>query len=164
MPRSFPARILLAYVNTRPIGSVGEVRQARKEWSSALPPTMIFETLALTGNVEVPLSGRHHLRAHTPTRWRAVNTPGYDKDRGLYLDLNGVMFPPVPEAPTQEDAKAALDTLYAPFADFPFKEIVTASAALAAVRLPLVGRTRFPAVSRRLPSVLTLKVQAKGCS
>ena len=128
-----------------------------KEWSSALPPTMIFETLVSRVTLEVSLSGRRHLRANTRPDGVLVNTPGYDKDTGLYLDLNGVVFPPVPLAPTREDAREALDILYAPFADFPFKDECHRVAALAAT-LTVVGRYAIPG---NVPA-FAVRAHAKG--
>lgn len=49
-----------------------------------------------------------------------LQEPGYDHDTGLYL-LPNAKFPPVPENPSHEDAKAAIGRLLAIVADFPFE-------------------------------------------
>lgn len=38
-----------------------------------------------------------------------LDRPGYDKRTKIYFDPRGVAFPPIPAAPTREDARAALD-------------------------------------------------------
>lgn len=45
---------------------------------------------------------------------------GYDPDSRLIIDKQGVTFPPVPEAPTKEDAERALELLIDPISQFPF--------------------------------------------
>jgi hypothetical protein len=70
-------------------------------------------------------------------------TPGHDRETGLYLDLNGIVFPAIPAHPTKDDAVTALTELYEPFRDFPFAHEYGISAALAAV-LSLVGRSAIP--------------------
>ncbi len=72
-----------------------------------------------------------------------VQTPGYDRETGLYLDLNGVKFPSIPEAPTRDDAEAALVELAEPFAEFPFAAECHRSAAIAAT-LTVIGRFAIP--------------------
>ena len=45
--------------------------------------------------------------------------PGFDTKTGLYL-VSENDVPPIPDRPTIEDAKASLETLLAPFSQFPF--------------------------------------------
>jgi hypothetical protein len=45
---------------------------------------------------------------------------GYDGESGLLLDMGGVTFPAIPDAPTCEDALKALKFLKRPLGDFPF--------------------------------------------
>ena len=47
-------------------------------------------------------------------------TDGYDADSGLLLDTCGVIYPAIPEAPTKEQAGAALAVLKEPLTGFPF--------------------------------------------
>jgi Domain of unknown function (DUF3854) len=44
---------------------------------------------------------------------------GYDNDTGLFF-LSDEDWPAIPDRPTREDARVALETLLAPFAEFPF--------------------------------------------
>jgi hypothetical protein len=48
-------------------------------------------------------------------------TPGYDPRSELYL-LPGLQLPPIPEHPTEEEARAALELLADLFAEFSFKD------------------------------------------
>ena len=50
-----------------------------------------------------------------------LTTPGYDPRSELYL-LPGLQLSPIPEHPTEEQARAALDLLVDLFAEFPFKD------------------------------------------
>jgi putative DNA primase/helicase len=128
-----------------------------KEWSLALPSAVALETLAGRLTWKFPyLEGVICAPTLRPDGV-LITSPGYDAETGLYLDLNGVAFPPVSAAPTLDDAKAALDLLHTPFADFPFKEEYHRSAALAAV-LTLVGRFAIPSSVPAFP----VRAHAKG--
>jgi hypothetical protein len=72
-----------------------------------------------------------------------LDTPGHDDASGLFYAPGDVTFPAIPPAPTQADARAALQILAEPFQDFPFKEPHHKSAALAAV-LTLLVRHAIP--------------------
>ena len=48
------------------------------------------------------------------------NQPGYDPHTGLLFKSNGVSFPPIPSAPTRDDALAALAELIKLIRTFPF--------------------------------------------
>lgn len=49
-----------------------------------------------------------------------ITTPGYDAETGLLLALNGT-FPPIPTAPTKDDAVRAVGMLLDILQDFPFE-------------------------------------------
>jgi hypothetical protein len=51
---------------------------------------------------------------------RIVETEGYDKGTGMLLEFGDLKFPPVPTAPTREDALAALQRLARPFREMPW--------------------------------------------
>jgi hypothetical protein len=51
---------------------------------------------------------------------RVVAEPGYDKGTQMLLEFGGVTYPPVPEAPSHEDARAALERLSRPFRAMPW--------------------------------------------
>jgi hypothetical protein len=72
-----------------------------------------------------------------------LQEPGYDPVSGLLYDPGRIAFPEVADAPSREDARAALDILYAPFRDFCFADEADRSVALAAVLTALV-RAMFP--------------------
>ncbi len=47
--------------------------------------------------------------------------PGYDEQSKLYLNLNGLEFPPIPDEPSREDAIVALASIKDVLKDFPFE-------------------------------------------
>lgn len=59
--------------------------------------------------------------------------PGYDPDSGLYLDIDEDTVFPVLLAPTEAQARKALDTLWFPFKSFPFVDDLARAAHLAAL-------------------------------
>jgi hypothetical protein len=76
-----------------------------------------------------------------------LDQPGYDASTGLLYNPQSVEFPPVPEAPTKDDARAALKVLKGLLSTFPF---VTAgnddpggnlSVALSAILTVLIRRS-----------------------
>jgi hypothetical protein len=52
---------------------------------------------------------------------RIIQAPGYDEPTGLYYDPLGVEFPTVLQHPTPDEARAALNMLKKPLAEYPFK-------------------------------------------
>jgi hypothetical protein len=68
-----------------------------------------------------------------------ISSPGYDSASGLYCEFDPHEWPAIPGNPTREDAAAALQSLAAVLADFPFASAADRSGALAAV-LAIVGR------------------------
>ena len=61
-----------------------------------------------------------------------LESPGYDPTTRLYLDLVDAPLH-VPNEPTRDEAKSALDRLWLPFSDFPFVSSVARAVHLAAV-------------------------------
>ena len=84
---------------------------------------------------------------HTPVMrpdGTVLSEPGYDKATGIvYLPINGFTMPPVPEHPTQEQARAALTWLRSVFSDFvwttPGSEAAYLGGLLSPVILPMVS-------------------------
>lgn len=74
-----------------------------------------------------------------------LTTPGYDPVTRLYFDPAGMVFPEVKDAPTREDALAALALLKRPFREFPIPRPECRSALWAALLTPFVLPT-VPAV------------------
>lgn len=105
-----------------------------------LPPSWFVETLI--GRASWPFPVLEGI-VNTPTirpDGSILDASGYDADTGLYLDLNGQTFPPIPNNPTLDDARTAIGRLQEPLHDFPFvDDRVHFSAALAAI-LSVVGR------------------------
>ena len=66
-----------------------------------------------------------------------LETPGYDVETGLYFKPPEIAFPPVPVAPTIEDAIRARDLLLDVVVDFPFARPEHKSAWFSGVLTPL---------------------------
>lgn len=97
-----------------PRAVVKQLFYARSEWS--------FEVLS--GLTQCPIFR---------TDGSILATPGYDKLTGLYADFNPDEFRDIPNEPTRTDAEAALAILEDALCDFPFRESVHKSVALAAL-------------------------------
>ena len=69
---------------------------------------------------------------------RIIEHPGFDGASGLLLDFDAGSFPPVPVAPTRDDAEAALATLVRPLRGFPFVDAAARAVALSAMLTALV--------------------------
>ena len=126
----------------------------------------------VTGNPPVPraispprmlstsfMEGRHHWLFRDLTGMIATPTlredgtllavEGYDTKSGLYLNMKGVSYPAIPEDPTQDQARIALDALKEPFEEVPFvtdtidfdEVSPSLSVALSAVLTGLIRRT-----------------------
>ncbi len=74
-----------------------------------------------------------------------VQQPGYDEATGVLLDPGGWTFPPVPDEPTEGEAREALAEVKDVLAEFPFVNPSARAAALAEVVTP-VARPAFPQV------------------
>ncbi len=57
---------------------------------------------------------------------RLIERPGFDRETGLFLDYDG-RCPDVPETPNLDDVRAAVNVLWRPFAEFPFRSALDAS-------------------------------------
>jgi hypothetical protein len=78
----------------------------------------------------------------------ARTEPGYDEATGFALVCREA-FPPIPEAPTQEDARRALASILDLFCDFPFIDEaarhVPVAALLTMLAMPALGGANTPA-------------------
>lgn len=78
----------------------------------------------------------------------ACTEPGYDEATGFALVCREA-FPPIPEAPTQEDARRALASILDLFCDFPFIDEaarhVPVAALLTMLAMPALGGANTPA-------------------
>ena len=74
-------------------------------------------------------------------------TPGYDDETGIYYAPN-LTFPPIPEQPTWQEARTALDELLVLVKDFPFANEASKSVFLADVLTALARPTlsKSPAI------------------
>jgi NrS-1 polymerase HBD domain len=129
----------------------------QKVWEPALPPIWAIETLQDRDAWEFPLLEAIVCAPTLRVDGEIIATPGYDADTGLYLDMRGIPFPEVKPRPGLDDARAALEILLEPFADFPFSKPEFSSAALAAV-LSLVAR---PAIASPIP-LFAVRANTRG--
>lgn len=113
-------------------------KKGRVEISIAAPPMLSRHYLAagdlwrmpvLTGLTEVPT-----LRADGSV----IQDDGYDSQSGLLLDKNGIEYPAIPDAPTQEQCKDALKVLTDTLDEFPFVDEPSKSVAISAILSALV--------------------------
>lgn len=77
-----------------------------------------------------------------------LQTPGYDAATGVIFEPGGTVYPPVPEAPTLEDARRALADLLEPFEEFPFAtdadRLVPIAIALTSLAMGALEGANFP--------------------
>jgi len=70
-----------------------------------------------------------------------LNVPGYDAETGLFFDSGQTSFPPIPQNPTKEEAKVALDMLLSLLSEFPFENEESKSVTLSAILTGLVRKS-----------------------
>ena len=118
-------------------------------WKSAIPGEAIVQGVADRGRWPGlrPILGI----ARTPFLRRdgsVCDHPGYDKASG-YVLVCSEPFPSVPDRPSREEARAALDCLLDLFCDFPFVDEpsrhVPLAALLTLLALPALGGANVPA-------------------
>ncbi|MEQ1757595.1 MAG: hypothetical protein ABL986_04705 [Vicinamibacterales bacterium] len=102
------------------------------------PAPLYARTLLDRGEWPLPV-----LRAivHAPTLdrdGRIIEKPGFDAPSGLLLDFPPELFRPIPQSPTQDDARRALDRLERPLRGFEFVDGAAKSVALAAYLTALI--------------------------
>ena len=103
------------------------------------PPAWLIQTLlARTERPFSPLEAIVHVPTIRPDG-SLITTEGYDDDTGLYLDLGAVQYPPIPQAPSLDNARDAMTTLKDPLCDVPFADPCHLSATLA-MTLTLICR------------------------
>ena len=118
-----------------------------KTWKATLPPPWTVDTLiARPWWTFPPLEGIICAPTLRPDG-SILAIPGYDADTGLYLSINQDTFPPIPERPTIDDARKALQQLKEVYVDFPFSADHDKAAAVSAI-LSMVARF---AVQGRVP-------------
>jgi hypothetical protein len=102
------------------------------EAKRVLPPKVVIEALGAAGSWQF---AELEALTSTPTvlaDGSVVTTPGYSRVARLYYAPDAD-YPPLPDRPTWEDARAAAAALMDPFCDFPFVEDCDRAAAIALV-------------------------------
>jgi hypothetical protein len=127
-------------------------RKGGGEWVRGSPPPWLANVLLQQASQNWPF---RHLAGviQAPTLREdgtVLDRPGYDGASGLLYVSDGTRFPPIPEHPTLEQARAALDVLREMVAQFPFEHEHDRAAALAAAITPVVR----PAIAGSCPLFL----------
>jgi hypothetical protein len=103
------------------------------------PPARVASTyLARVGSWRVPFLIGITQAPMLRSDGSILQTPGYDAVSRMFYDPGSVVFPPIEDAPTREDAEHALAQLEHPFRAFSFADDESGSVALAAVLTALV--------------------------
>ncbi|CAN5521087.1 hypothetical protein BH09PSE4_BH09PSE4_04320 [soil metagenome] len=114
-------RLLEHFLSTSTFVKVSRLKDGSTKEVPFAPSLHFAETyMARHGAWRVPvLTGI----ATTPTMrtdGTVVAADGYDPASGLVIDTGGLAFPPVSEAPSKEEGRAALDVLVDVISEFPF--------------------------------------------
>jgi len=114
-----------------------------KQNEPALPPDWSIKTLLARPSWPFPpLEGVLCAPTLRPDG-SLLDTPGYDAETGLYLEFNGMTYPPLPKRPTLDDARSAIGTLQQVFIDFRWRHPAYFSATIAAL-LTIADRYGVP--------------------
>lgn len=114
-------RLLEHFLSTATFVKISRLKDGSTKEVPFAPPLHFAETyMARRGAWRLPvLTGI----ATTPTMradGTVVAADGYDRASGLIIDTQGVTFPPLSEAPSREESRAALDVLVDVVSEFPF--------------------------------------------
>jgi hypothetical protein len=124
---------------TEQMGRVTRWYRATRDGTSAADPQAIYaRTLLGRGEWRFPVLRGVVTAPTLDSDGRILATPGFDTASGLLLDFAADLFPPVPDAPTYDDARAALAALAHPLRGFPFVTDAARSVALSAMLTALV--------------------------
>lgn len=126
--------------------------ERKEDWKQVLPPWWFVPTLQ--GRTDWPFPPIEGIISSPTLRpdGSLLAAPGYDLSTGLYLDYNGTTFPALPEKPTVEHARTAIESLREAVINFPFTRPCHFSATLAAMlsmvcRVTIEGCVPFFAVT-----------------
>jgi hypothetical protein len=113
-------------------------RQSKESFTQIDPPPIYARTLLSRGEWLFPVLRGVVMTPTLALDGRIISEPGFDAESGLLVDVTLGAFPPVPVAPTHEDAYRALDALKHPLRGFPFVDDAARSVALSALLTGLV--------------------------
>ena len=115
--------------------------RTKKQMHKDVPRNVVDSYLARDGEWELPsLLGVVTAPTLRPDG-TILDQPGYDEATGLVYHPRGVVFPPVPENPSREDALRALTLLKQPFREFPFVPGAHLAVALSDIITTLIRRS-----------------------
>jgi hypothetical protein len=117
-------------------------KRQKQTFDAALPPAQVIKSLIARPLQPFPLLEGVICAPTLKPDGGILDAPGYDPDTGLYLNLNGTAYPPIPAKATIDQARSAIGTLQEAFHDFPWVGNSGFSCVLAAL-LSLVARYAF---------------------
>jgi hypothetical protein len=104
-----------------------------QKWVKTLPPEWAIHTLMARPYSRFPvLEGLIFAPTIRPDG-SILDAPGYDVKTGLYACFKRKAFPPIPQWPTADDAREAIEALKDPFVDFIFARDCHRVATIAAI-------------------------------
>lgn len=114
---------------------------AQPRFKPVLPPKWLVETLLARRQWDLPRLDGIAEAPFLRLDGTIADLPGYDAATGiLYLPQPGLELPPIPDMPTADDARRAIDVLLDPLQGFAFVTKADRSTAVAAI---LTGLARF---------------------
>lgn len=110
-------------------------------WKSSSCPKQIVELfLAKRGELRIPFLTGIISAPTMRSDGTILDKPGYDDETGLFFAPGNIEWPKVPENPTWQDALSACAYLLDLLSEFPFKDDVSRSVALAYILTCLIRR------------------------
>jgi phage/plasmid primase-like uncharacterized protein len=99
------------------------------------------------------------------TSGRVIERPGFDRETGLFLDFDG-RWPGVPKTPILDDVRAAVNVLWRPFSEFPFRAALDVSVVFGLLLLAIVRQMlpTAPAVAVNAPTAGSGKTLLALCA
>jgi hypothetical protein len=111
------------------------------EWLPIDPPaSAVLAWQARASRLRLPLlSAAISTPLILPTG-RIIEKPGYDEGTGFFFNPLGAAFPPIPNKPTREDARVALNLLVGLIKEFPFVDDASKAVALSGILTSVARR------------------------
>jgi NrS-1 polymerase HBD domain len=104
-----------------------------EKWVKTLPPEWAIHTLMARPYSRFPILEGLIFAPTIRPDGSILDMPGYDVKTGLYACFKHKAFPPIPQRPTADDARAAIEALKDPFVDFMFARDCHRAATISAI-------------------------------
>ncbi len=119
------------------LARVAEWRHDRGE-RPALPPLHVVRDMLAHPDPPLPPLDRIVGAPVFAADGTLLLTPGYHRAACVFYESSGLVVPPIPEQPTSDDIRRAVETLAEPLADFPFIGDAERAHAYALLLLPFM--------------------------